>query len=137
MVEELILSGADIIKVGIGPGSFSKGAVASFPALLLSPASWEERLGMSLEGESSIHLLFLFLRVCVHYPQEDRSRLPSAQCSAGVCRCRPRPGGTYHLGELGQLAKSTYSNCEVLGSWPKYSPHNFPIRMEAVPALGM
>lgn len=51
MVEELILSGADIIKVGIGPGTVY---------------SANNAMGV---------LIFCGFRVSMHYPQEDRCRL--------------------------------------------------------------
>lgn len=71
MVEELILAGADIIKVGIGPGSVcttrKKTVSRSHPPsvnLTLGSGSW----------------------------------VSAAECSTGVCERCSRTGRTYHIG---------------------------------------
>lgn len=85
MVEELILSGADIIKVGIGPGKLV--CWCPFPALW-----WQTPLGYF----TPIFCCVL-PRFCVYYPEENWSRLSPAQCSDGVCRCCSWPQRPHHL----------------------------------------
>lgn len=64
MVEELILSGADIIKVGIGPGKLAYwGTLALFSGTEL----WSTSL-----------ILVILLRLCVYHPEENWSRVPTA-----------------------------------------------------------
>ena len=60
MVEELVLSGADIIKVGIGPGERGRqgGGVVTTRTCC---------------------------RLCVHHSQEDGCGVPSTQRCAGMC----------------------------------------------------
>lgn len=71
MVEELILAGADIIKVGIGPGSVCttrKKTVSTSHA-----PSFDLTLGSG-------------------------SRVPAAERSTGVCERSSRSGRTHHIG---------------------------------------
>ena len=84
MVEELILSGADIIKVGIGPGKL----VHWGP---LATASVADTCG---ELSSPCHVL---LRLCVYHPEEDRSGVSTAERSDGVRRCCPWPQRPHHF----------------------------------------
>lgn len=66
MVEELILSGADIIKVGIGPGKLAYwGPLAIF--------SVTHSYGALLS-----HPCHFLLRFCVYHPEENWSRVSTA-----------------------------------------------------------
>ena len=72
MVEELLLSGADIVKCGIGPG----------------------------EPEHEIELWFTFLdrwmtRKCLYNTFEDGCRLSTVILYSGVCRCCSRSRRTH------------------------------------------
>lgn len=75
MVEELILSGADIIKVGIGPGKLAHWGPLATPSVA------------DICGAFHSHLCHILLRFCVYHPEENWSGLSTAQCSDGVCRC--------------------------------------------------
>jgi len=84
MVEELILSGADIIKVGIGPGK------------LLPWGPWATSTLANACG--ALHCShYILLRLRVHHPEENWSGVPTAQCSDGVCRCCSWPQRPHHL----------------------------------------
>lgn len=99
MVEELILSGADIIKVGIGPGGCGLGPGSlrwSGSSSLLLPAHLHDfrcavvTFSRSADGRC---------RVSVHDQDQNRSGLPSAQRCDRVCRFSSRPEGPHHLCE--------------------------------------
>ncbi|XP_059037715.1 GMP reductase 2 isoform X5 [Mustela lutreola] len=84
MVEELILSGADIIKVGIGPGK------------LLYWGPWATAPVAHAPG--ALHCSRdVLLRLRVHHPQENRSGVSTAQCRDGVCRRCSWPQRPHHL----------------------------------------
>jgi len=78
MVEELLLSGADIIKVGIGPGKMS--------LCVWKCGRGVGEVGVVWYGGGEGHIAFCY-RVSVHNTQEDRSGVPPTECSIGVCRC--------------------------------------------------
>ena len=76
MVEELILSGADIIKVhNIKSFPISPTLLAVPPPPLYTPIHTHTLTGWYRS------------RLSVHDSQEDGSRLPSAQCCHGMCWC--------------------------------------------------
>lgn len=96
MVEELILAGADIIKVGIGPGDDSVlhlNRIIYFPSLYFILESqkiirspWRDELKQTTNKQcfsclQITELLFSIssTRFCLYHPQEDRRRVPSAQ----------------------------------------------------------
>lgn len=84
MVEELILSGADIIKVGIGPGK------------LLYWGPWATAPVAHAPG--ALHCSCdILLRLRVYHPQENRSGVSTAQCRDGVCRRCSWPQRPHHL----------------------------------------
>lgn len=85
MVEELILSGADIIKVGIGPGK-----LAHWGLLATS-------LVANTCGVLDPHPCHILLRLCVYHPEENWSGVSTAQCSDGVCRCCSWPQRPHHF----------------------------------------
>lgn len=89
MVEELILSGADIIKVGIGPGKL-------VPWVPLAPP-----LVADTCGALHSHPCHALLRLCVYHPEENWSGLPTAQCSAGMRRCCSWPQRPHHFSKAG------------------------------------
>lgn len=95
MVEELILAGADIIKVGIGPGEteghFSMSTCVYIKVTMRNFPKGERK-------SSPAPCVFLY-RLCVHHPQEDGGGVPAAQRRDRVCRRGPRPGGPHHLRE--------------------------------------
>lgn len=68
MVEELILAGADIIKVGIGPGDIISHLLPKFQMLFKFTLH-------------RFHTYFHVCRFCVHHSHEDRRGLSSAECS--------------------------------------------------------
>lgn len=84
MVEELILSGADIIKVGIGPGELVYGG-----PLATSPVA------NACGARYSFH--YVLLRFRVHHSEENWSGVSTAQCSDGVCRCCSWPQRPHHF----------------------------------------
>lgn len=51
----------------------------------------------STHAEPSLHPPLLPCRFCVHYPNQDRSRLPPAECRNRVCGLCPWPQGAHHL----------------------------------------
>ncbi|XP_047652370.1 GMP reductase 2 isoform X2 [Phacochoerus africanus] len=93
MVEELILSGADIIKVGIGPGK---------PVHWGPPATHSVA---STPGEPDSHPCHVLHRLCVYHPEENRSGVSTAECGDGVCRCCARSQRPHHLGWRLQLSR--------------------------------
>uniref|UniRef100_A0A8C0A9N0 GMP reductase n=1 Tax=Bos mutus grunniens TaxID=30521 RepID=A0A8C0A9N0_BOSMU len=86
MVEELILSGADIIKVGVGP-EFQATAAESLPTRI---SQWS--------GKGERPILNQNQRFRVHHPHQDRGGLPPAERCDRVRRLGPRPEGAHHLG---------------------------------------
>ncbi|XP_070216882.1 GMP reductase 1 isoform X2 [Bos mutus] len=88
MVEELILSGADIIKVGVGP-EFQATAAESLPTRI---SQWS--------GKGERPILNQNQRFRVHHPHQDRGGLPPAERCDRVRRLGPRPEGAHHLGEM-------------------------------------
>lgn len=105
MVEELILAGADIIKVGIGPGDHS--------VTLRVPFCIDQNHSLSLYNHKRLfrdelkqisELLraiscpcVLLYRLCLYHPQEDRRGVPPAQRCDWVRRCGSWPGRPHHL----------------------------------------
>lgn len=84
-MEELILSGADIIKVGIGPGKL---------------VHWEPLATPSVAntcGALPSHPCHVLLRLCVYHSEENWSGLSTAQCSDGVCRRCSWPQRPHHF----------------------------------------
>lgn len=86
MVEELILSGADIIKVGIGPGK-----LVPWGHHLLCPA------GGKAIGQLVHSRCVALPRLCLYNSEENWSGVSTAQCSDGVCRCCSWPQRPYHF----------------------------------------
>lgn len=104
MVEELILSGADIIKVGIGPGErLHWGPRATSP------------VANACGAQHCSH--YTLLRLCVHHPEENWSGVPTAQCSDGVCRCCPWPQRPHHLGKAQGQGIRLPDICVFCGVW--------------------
>ncbi|XP_028339091.1 GMP reductase 2 isoform X4 [Physeter macrocephalus] len=104
MVEELILSGADIIKVGIGPGKL----VHWGP---LATASVADTC-----GELPSHPCHVLLRLRVYHPEEDRSGVSTAERSDGVRRCCPWPQRPHHFRKA--KGRVGYEAARHLGSLP-------------------
>nr|XP_025121776.1 GMP reductase 1 isoform X3 [Bubalus bubalis] len=86
MVEELILSGADIIKVGVGP-ELQATAAESLPARI-----WQ------WNGKGERPILNQNQRFRVHHPHQDGGGLPPAERCDRVRRLGPWPEGAHHLG---------------------------------------
>lgn len=93
MVEELILSGADIIKVGIGPGKL---------------VPWDHRLICPVGGKTIGQFTLTSVplpRLCLYNSEENWSGVSTAQCSDGVCRCCSWPQRPYHLSKTQDLER--------------------------------
>lgn len=105
MVEELILSGADIIKVGIGPGKLVHWGPLATPPV----ADTCEQLHP--------HSCDILLRLRVYHPEENWSGVSTAKCSDGVCRCCSRPQRPHHFSKV--KGRIEYEAAKHLGSHPR------------------